>query len=73
VYREPYAKSFARDFHRDSIETDDFTATAERRVHFHPFVGVAPRRDGMWFGLEGRPRKTSQGQALVWVPTCLDT
>lgn len=41
VYIEPYPKSLAYEFHRDSISLDEVEPD---RVPFQPFVGIAPRR-----------------------------
>ncbi len=64
VYREPYPKSYAREFYTDSIEVDAFR---ECRVPFVPFKGVAPRRYMQWFA--ATLRKGSDGTVLVWHPT----
>ena len=63
VYREPYAKSYARDFYMDSIAVE-----VERPDHvsFVPFLGVAPRRYLDWFTM--RERKGKDGRIADWLP-----
>lgn len=53
VYIEPYPKSLAPQLHDDaiSIDVDD---PPEDKVHFEPFVGVAPRRALELFTVERR-------------------
>lgn len=63
VYREPYAKSYARDFYMDSIEVESERAD---RVSFVPFIGVAPRRFLDWFTM--RKRKEEDGRVVDWSP-----
>lgn len=63
VYREPYPKSYAREFYRDSIEVDGEKA---KRVSFVPFIGVAPRRYLDWFA--ARKRKEADGRVAKWRP-----
>jgi len=63
VYREPYPKSYARDFYTDSIEVD---GTREARVPFVPFKGVSPRRYMQWFAM--RRRKGADGNVIDWRP-----
>jgi len=43
VYIEPYPKSLARELHDDAIVIDVNDPPPDK-VHFEPFVGVAPRR-----------------------------
>jgi len=64
VYREPYAKSYARDFYTDSVEVE-----VERpdRVSFVPFIGVAPRRYLDWFTMRDRKVK-ADGRVADWSP-----
>ena len=63
VYIEPYAKSLARTLHSDSIAIDEMTPG---RVHFVPFVGLAPRRYMELFKM-GK-RKDEHGKAVEWSP-----
>jgi cytidine deaminase len=63
VYREPYPKSYARDFYRDSIEVE---GERSDRVGFVPFIGVAPRRYLEWFTM--RDRKQKDGRIAEWTP-----
>ena len=68
VYREPYAKSFARDFHPDAIDVEHYaTAACGDTIPFQPFIGVAPRRFAAWF--EMGIRKRDDGSAVAWEPT----
>ncbi len=62
VYREPYPKSYARDFYQDSIEVE---GERRDRVSFQPFIGVAPRRYLEWFAMS-RPRKDADGRLIGW-------
>lgn len=65
VYIEPYTKSIAKDLYDDSMEQDTASGSEDpNRVHFRPFVGVAPRRYLDFFRW-GR-RKTAEGKALKW-------
>jgi cytidine deaminase len=43
VYIEPYPESLARELYPDSIEVEP-SAEGSKKIPFHPFVGVAPRR-----------------------------
>lgn len=61
VFIEPYPKSFAIKFHEDSIVLED---KKKGRVHFTPFVGIAPSKYLKWFRA-GR-RKDSDGTAVTW-------
>jgi cytidine deaminase len=62
VYIEPYTKSLAEDFYSDSIVVDDPTVT--KRVHFLPFVGVAPRRYAEFFAK--REKRKADGLYQAW-------
>lgn len=79
VFVEPYLKSKAVDFHKDSIvinyPQDDVTANynqeEDRRVKFEPFFGVGPRRLFDLFSISlgvGAPmtRKTKTGDIIPW-------
>jgi deoxycytidylate deaminase len=72
VFIEPYAKSLATVLHADSIALD-FNSTDKNKVHFEPFVGVAPRRYLSMFQMgettEYGKRKDSRGNKLDWNPT----
>jgi cytidine deaminase len=65
VYIEPYSKSFAGEFHLDSITLDD-PSCSHGKVLFEPFSGVAPRNYMSWFDSQGR--KDEEGKALHWNP-----
>ena len=62
LYLEPYPKSYTNQLHSDSIQIDDHTD--ESKVHFEPFLGVAPHRYRDLF--EKGKRKTEGGAALKW-------
>lgn len=83
VFVEPYLKSKAFDFHKDSITIsypqneglDEIGASVSRddRVKFEPFFGVGPRQFFDLFSMTlgiGSPitRKTSHGKAMEWTP-----
>jgi cytidine deaminase len=68
VYVEPYPKSFAADFHDDSIAMDSGDASCSSAVNFQAFEGVAPRHYGEWF--QWGNRKNTDGSARAWIPTC---
>jgi cytidine deaminase len=63
TYIEPYAKSFAREFHPDSINVD---GDSTGQIPFAPFVGVAPRRYLEWF--KAGTRKDERGRPTNWRP-----
>lgn len=69
VYVEPYVKSRAADFHKDSISMG-FDEDQDK-VLFEPFVGIGPRRFfdlfsmGLGSGFEV-VRKVSDGSVLGW-------
>jgi deoxycytidylate deaminase len=63
IYIEPYAKSLASELYPDSTSVDN-PEEALGRVHFEPFVGVAPQR---YFDLfEMVPRKQRDGRVVTW-------
>jgi deoxycytidylate deaminase len=80
VFVEPYLKSKAVDFHKDSIvinyPQDDIARVAngekkDHRVKFEPFFGVGPRRLFDFFSMSlgaGTPmvRKTKAGNTISW-------
>ncbi len=66
VYIEPYPKSFAADFHDDSISVDSADRTCSVNVNFQAFQGVAPRRYSEWF--QWGNRKDRDGSARHWKP-----
>jgi len=65
VYIEPYAKSFAGEFHPDSIDVEA-EEPRRGRVLFEPFVGISPRKYLDWF--RARERKLD-GKVAGWRPT----
>jgi len=81
VFVEPYLKSKATGFHKDSIvinyPQDDVErkiaaeGDKERRVKFEPFFGVGPRRFFEFFSMslgvsEPLTRKNSSGDVIPW-------
>lgn len=82
VFIEPYLKSKALEFHKDSImihypqdksgEDDAVKFPYKPRVKFEPFFGVGPRRFLDLFSLSlgvGRPleRKDALGKTIPWI------
>jgi cytidine deaminase len=61
VYLEPYPKSHAISLHGDSISLD---GSDDNKVHFKPFMGIAPSRYRDLF--EKGKRKLSSGEASKW-------
>jgi deoxycytidylate deaminase len=61
VYIEPYPKSQVARLFRDSIDLD---GTAQGKVHFQPFVGIAPLRFREFFVMGDR--KGSDGRIISW-------
>jgi deoxycytidylate deaminase len=61
-YIEPYVKSYARDFYRESIEIEKEDPC---KISFLPFVGVAPRSYARWFRMQNR-RKDHSGKRVLW-------
>jgi deoxycytidylate deaminase len=64
VYVEPYPKSLVQELYADSVAVDA-SVRSKDRVHFDPFVGVAPKRYTEFFRA-ARPRKDEQGLVTVW-------
>ena len=64
VYIEPYPKSLARELHLDAVSIDGDSPTSNK-IHFEPFVGVAPR---LYFELfQATERKERNGNVKSWV------
>jgi deoxycytidylate deaminase len=61
VYIEPYPKSQVARLFRDSIDLD---GTAQGKVHFQPFVGIAPPRFREFFVMGDR--KDADGRIISW-------
>ena len=73
MFVEPYPKSKALDFHKDSITLEK---GENNKLRFKPFVGVGPRNFTNLFSLslgvgEELPRKDDQGKSIEnnWKPT----
>jgi len=65
VYIEPYPKSYTTDLYRDDIILRRATAGSDPgKVHFEPFIGVAPHRYRDLF--EKSKRKDTEGKAKIW-------
>lgn len=65
VYIEPYPKSLAQEFHKDSIAFD--SPGEHDKVRFEPYVGVAPRLYTKLFSMV--ERKDEEGNVVVWKKT----
>ncbi|MER3422500.1 MAG: hypothetical protein C4293_03980 [Nitrospiraceae bacterium] len=63
AYIEPYPKSLALDFHKDSIIVDPHEE-APNKVRFEQFVGIAPTRYMDLFTASAR--KSNDGKLLPW-------
>ncbi|MHB8792893.1 MAG: anti-phage dCTP deaminase [Thermoleophilia bacterium] len=71
VYIEPYEKSKAPAFHKDSMKLGDAGDAIEGKVLFKPFIGVGPRIFFDLFSLRlgsGKEidRKNSDGKVIEW-------
>jgi len=64
VYIEPYPKSYTQELYRDEIFVGRTARSVEGRVHFEPFVGIAPFRYQDFF--EKSRRKDDDGRAKEW-------
>ncbi len=64
VYIEPYPKSMAHELYSDSVVIDP-PHIVKDRVHFEPFVGIAPVRYMSLFESPGK-RKDNEGKSLAW-------
>lgn len=64
VYVEPYAKSYASEFYRGTINVDG--ETDEERIAFEPFSGVAPRNFVSAFQMT-TTRKSKDGRIPRWL------
>ena len=62
VFLEPYPKSYAKELHSDSIETDGENSG---KVQFEPFLGISPYRYRE-LSLEKGRRKDDAGQVKRW-------
>lgn len=68
VYIEPYAKSFAEEFHPDAIAPEGtYEKSQSGKLYMQPFAGIAPRRYLEWF-TAGR-RKDDLGRVVSWPGT----
>lgn len=66
VYIYPYAKSRASELHGDSIQTSGLGRLDKDKVHFYPFLGVAPRRFQTAFAMTKR-KDEKTGRVLAGV------
>lgn len=64
VYIEPYPKSYASDLYRDDIILERSERLVPGKVHFDPFIGIAPFRYRDFF--EKSKRKDKLGKAMDW-------
>lgn len=64
VFIEPFPKSRVSDLHDDSIAIGEAGQT--NKVHFEPFVGIAPQKYLALFSLRGIRRKDDEGHKWKW-------
>lgn len=64
VYVEPYPKSYASELYRDDIVLKRSVDLVPGKVHFEPFIGIAPYRYRDFF--EKSKRKDKDGKAADW-------
>jgi deoxycytidylate deaminase len=64
VYVEPYPKSYANELYREDIVLKRSTPLVPGKVHFEPFIGIAPFRYRDFF--EKSRRKGDDGQVMDW-------
>jgi deoxycytidylate deaminase len=64
VYIEPYPKSYAAELYRDDIILKRSDPPVTGKVHFEPFIGIAPFRYTNFF--EKPKRKGEDGKAMQW-------
>lgn len=65
VYVQPYPKSQTERLYSDSVAVDP-SAEVKDRIHFEPFVGIAPRRYRSIFGHTGKRKDSTTGKTLSW-------
>jgi cytidine deaminase len=64
IYIEPYPKSYAQELYRDEIYLGRTQHQSPERVHFEPFIGIAPFRFRDFF--QKGKRKSPSGKAKEW-------
>jgi len=64
VFIEPYSKSLAEELYPDSISVEGRARRTGSKVHFVPFIGIAPERYAEVFS-KGK-RKSDAGRPLLW-------
>lgn len=64
VYIEPYPKSYASELYRSDIVLKRSEKQTPGKVHFEPFIGIAPFRYRDFF--EKAKRKDKLGKAVDW-------
>lgn len=62
VYVEPYPKSYAEELHKDAIEVDPASRSADH-ASFEPFMGIAPRRYEQLFIVRPGERRGPRGES----------
>jgi deoxycytidylate deaminase len=67
VFVEPYPKSRATELHSDSIVVDSVSPPPDK-VHFVPFVGIAPRQYYNFFSMGDLERKHANGKTVRFSP-----
>jgi len=65
VYVQPYPKSQTERLYVDSVAVDP-SAEVKDRIHFEPFVGIAPRRYRSLFAHTGKRKDSTSGKILSW-------
>ena len=67
VYIEPYPKSLTPKMYDGLVRLDTREAqSTDRKIDFHPFIGVGPKRYMTFFSMP--KRKDGAGNTLVWNP-----
>lgn len=66
VYVQPYPKSQTKRLYADSVAIDPI-AEIKDRIHFEPFVGVAPKRYRNLFEYQGKRKDSSTGKTKEWI------
>ena len=66
VYVQPYPKSQTKLLYADSVAIDP-TAEIKDRIHFEPFVGIAPTKFRALFEYYGKRKYSSSGKTINWI------
>lgn len=65
VFIEPYPKSMAKKLYAKMIEIDS-PVSRDVTVNFKPFEGISPNKYISFFSMNGKKRKTSEGEIARW-------